>query len=172
MQSVRHAGRSLRLIGVAGYNSAKGGDKVFQELEALRPGVVLMESFAAEGVEVVPGGAVPYHGLLPRRGVSLAQARVAEANFRSALTAEAVAVLSAMRVGAEVRLGDRLLTASFDRLVRRTSLGDLCGALAAAAEAAAAELRGLTGAAVGRFPTCRRTFSAPSSQNWEWNDTR
>merc|ERR1712176_270506 len=67
-------------------------------------------------------------------GLERAIVSTAHSEFRQTLTAEAVAVLAAMRVGAEIRLCDRLHVETFNRIVQRHSLDDLRYALIQATE--------------------------------------
>lgn len=125
IRSLSWAGRGIRLLGVEGYNSVKGADVIYQELRAMPPGRVLMESFAAADQVVAPGDVLPYRSMLNERGLGLAMGELGGAKFRERLSAEAVAVLTALQVGSEVAFGDRLHATSFNRIVATRSLNDL-----------------------------------------------
>jgi len=127
----------VRLFGVATYTASVGCDEVFRELEDFRPGIVLMESFdVGEDIEVEPGDPLPYRPLLGS-GLGAALRDVGDREFRRAWSTEAVAVLAALRVGAEIRLCDRLHVASFDRLIAHHGLDELKLRLLQATEAIA-----------------------------------
>lgn len=129
------AGRSIRLFGVRGYSSSQGSDEIFYGLASFKPGVVLMESFNVGEEEVVaPGDALPYERIFPRDGLEKAMAAVTDSQTRANWSAELVAVLSALRVGAELRCCDRLHSLSFDRLIQRYSLAELKTVLIQATE--------------------------------------
>jgi len=129
------AGRKIRLFGIRGYSSNAGSDEIYYGLQSFRPGVVLMESFDVRDKVVINSGDVlPYREVFPSDGLAHGLQCVASSEFRRASTAEAVAVLSALQIDAEVRLCDRLHTLSFDRLISRLSLLDLKHALVNATE--------------------------------------
>merc|ERR1719506_3145832 len=119
------AGQQIHFFSIEEYSSAKGGDEIFNELQLFRPSVVLMESFYAGDEVVSPGDIVPYWRILPTDGLHRAMDMVSKFDFRQALAVEAVAVLAGLRLGAEIRLGDRLHVTSFDRLIERHSLDEL-----------------------------------------------
>jgi len=136
---IRSGGKRLHLFGVESYASARGGDELFALLNGQRPASVLMESFAVPD-QVTVGGVIDYRAHLDPRGLEKASAMIVGHDFRAALTCEAVGVLTALRVGAEVRFADRQHTLSFDRLVARLSVEELRHAVIVATEAFAASL--------------------------------
>ncbi|CAE8736282.1 unnamed protein product [Polarella glacialis] len=136
-RSLTLAGRSVQLFGIQSYAGSKGGDEIFENVDELRPGVVVMESFAADDVSIDPGDSVPYRRLLSGQGLDRALDNMESSDFRQAWSAESIAVLAALRVGAEVRLGDRLHVTSFDRLIARHGLDELRHALIDATESLA-----------------------------------
>lgn len=93
-----------------------------------------MESFNVGDEDVSSGDALPYARILPSDGLSAAMAAVTESENRANWTAELVAVLSALRIGAELRCCDRLHALSWDRLIYRYSLEDLKKVLVQATE--------------------------------------
>lgn len=135
VRGLEWAGRSIRLFGIRGYGSSAGSEEIFFELQSFRPGVVLMESFdVGEEISIASGDVLPYRQVFPSDGLAKAMKCVSTSEFREASTAEAVAVLSALCVNAEIRLCDRLHSLSFDRLINRMSLVDLKHALINATE--------------------------------------
>jgi hypothetical protein len=133
LRTFAHRGRRISLVGIK-YHSAEGGDALFNMLNEQRPRAVLMESFHTENEAVAPGRPINYRAALPPAGIDRATQLVASENFRATWTAEAVATLAALRIGAEVRCADRALGISFERIARRRSLDELRHDLIAAVE--------------------------------------
>eukprot|EP00931_Biecheleriopsis_adriatica_P109592 TRINITY_DN83856_c0_g1_i1.p1 TRINITY_DN83856_c0_g1~~TRINITY_DN83856_c0_g1_i1.p1 ORF type:complete len:340 (+),score=56.65 TRINITY_DN83856_c0_g1_i1:34-1020(+) len=148
-------GRStVHLFGVEAYAGSRGGDELTALLENCRPSVVLMESFAAPDAEVSTGAAIPYRSQLNHIGLARATKLVGDAQFRKLWSCEAVGVLSALSVGAEIRFADRYHSVSFDRLVARRSLDELRGDVVSATEALAKGLEGQQATAIPQNALC------------------
>lgn len=134
----RGGGRNLLVLGVPGYGSEEAGDELHALLAEVKPAAVLMESFAGECFPVPKSGAViPYRETLAPAGLRRATDLVAHPDFRKGWTSEAVAVLTALGIGAEVRLCDRQHALSFERLLARRTLDQLRRDLIDAIEAVA-----------------------------------
>mmetsp|Transcript_14852 Transcript_14852/g.42079 ORF Transcript_14852/g.42079 Transcript_14852/m.42079 type:complete len:330 (-) Transcript_14852:92-1081(-) len=131
----------LHVFGVEEYASARGGDELFALINDTKPGQVLMESYSVTG-DVAVGGALPYRSSLKAAGLTKALQKLADREFRASLTCEAVAVLSALRVGAELKFADRQQTKSFDRIVARVPMEELRQIVIMATEAFATALEG------------------------------
>ena len=132
-----HRRGAIHLVGLSRYAAGAGGDTVHNLISELRPKAVLAESIHAAEVSVAPGGEVPYRRLLAPAGAHVAAELVTSPDFRQKWSAEAVAVLSALRVDAPVVFADRYHTTSFSRLIARRSLDALRHELIAVVEAAA-----------------------------------
>lgn len=137
----RGGSKNLLVLGVPSYNTEGAGDDLHALLSEVKPATVLMESFTGEcfaGVDkLTPGAAVPYRDTLAAAGLQKATELVASPDFRQRWTSEAVAVLAALAVGADIRLCDRSHAVSFERLIAHRTLDQLRHDLIEATEAVA-----------------------------------
>eukprot|EP00930_Biecheleria_cincta_P013956 TRINITY_DN12200_c0_g1_i2.p1 TRINITY_DN12200_c0_g1~~TRINITY_DN12200_c0_g1_i2.p1 ORF type:complete len:344 (-),score=59.43 TRINITY_DN12200_c0_g1_i2:179-1150(-) len=148
-------GRStVHCFGVEAYAGSKGGEELFALLERCRPRVVLMESFAAPDAEVFTGGQIPYGSQLNKAGLPRAWTMIEDAKFQNLWSCEAVGVLSALRIGAELRLADRYHAVSFDRLIAKRSLDEIRTNVVSATESLAQQLEGRRATAIAQNALC------------------
>eukprot|EP00930_Biecheleria_cincta_P013955 TRINITY_DN12200_c0_g1_i1.p1 TRINITY_DN12200_c0_g1~~TRINITY_DN12200_c0_g1_i1.p1 ORF type:complete len:366 (-),score=57.63 TRINITY_DN12200_c0_g1_i1:179-1216(-) len=152
-------GRStVHCFGVEAYAGSKGGEELFALLERCRPRVVLMESFAAPDAEVFTGGQIPYGSQLNKAGLPRAWTMIEDAKFQNLWSCEAVGVLSALRIGAELRLADRYHAVSFDRLIAKRSLDEIRTNVVSATESLAQQLEGRRATAIAQNALCSAGF--------------
>jgi len=130
---------SIHLLGVDSSRSKKGSEALFALIQERKPKHVLMESFAAD--DPVPTSAeVPYRKQLHPVGLAKALELAKGRDFRENFSCEAMGVLAALSVGADVLFADRWHSISFDRLIARMSVDETLSAVAVATEAFASRL--------------------------------
>eukprot|EP01062_Namystynia_karyoxenos_P018419 TRINITY_DN16864_c0_g1_i1.p1 TRINITY_DN16864_c0_g1~~TRINITY_DN16864_c0_g1_i1.p1 ORF type:complete len:332 (+),score=101.57 TRINITY_DN16864_c0_g1_i1:104-1099(+) len=153
-------GAVVRLVGI-GYSTPLNVDLVHAEVSKGPAARVMMESYNCLCDEQLQAGdVVPYRQAFPAAAVRRAgEVCSSDPSFRAKWTGEAVAVMTALHVGAEVRFCDRPLATSFARLVGRLQPADLPPLLFAAsnryeeAAKAAADGGGVPQNAIGpEFP--------------------
>eukprot|EP00933_Yihiella_yeosuensis_P027010 TRINITY_DN20951_c0_g1_i1.p1 TRINITY_DN20951_c0_g1~~TRINITY_DN20951_c0_g1_i1.p1 ORF type:complete len:173 (+),score=21.84 TRINITY_DN20951_c0_g1_i1:44-562(+) len=130
----------VHLFGLPEYGSACGGEEVFKLIHESKPRVVLMETFVAPDAEVDTGGVIPYRSHLNSVGLPSALTLSKDPDFRRMWSCEAVGVLSALSVDAEIRFADRYHSISFDRLLAKRSFDDLRAQVVAATEGLAQQV--------------------------------